>query len=498
MSEDGKQPTRTACDRCHSMKEKCVYGLITIDNQNPACSRCAKLARLCITSRIKRTIGRPRKADTTLVLPRAYHEFVWCTGTPSSTPPKLSHWDPASGPSNPVLAHRSSAELSLLQALFDRNRPTNFMDRFVLGPSFAEAELRGICGMLVTYPEATESLLSGLLACSRRFFALVEGTAGGNREPRREGEEYRYSAKAAKELRERGERNEKRRGGVMDLFLPLVIALGIMTFDLLDSGLHAHSICRYALGLVSSSSSASSPETGRSVGLDSQMLPLIHMDTCNCLVRRQIPLHQLQSAPKVDRYIGLCGSLFSLLYDVCHVSRKLRPGGAEKQEDYDELGRVETAVRLWRPEMSEEDAARLTPREIDAITTQASVHQKAVLLFMLRLRFGFGDKDDVATHIAASILDDLERLCCPREGEERLPFEYRMSLPFLVAAAELQDKVQRVQALDLLGWIMWKGMYHGVGRLLERFILHVWEARDHGWRGHWADLTENRLPFVLF
>jgi hypothetical protein len=496
MSEDGKQPTRTACDRCHGMKEKCVYSLITFD-QSPACSRCAKLARPCITSRRKRTIGRPRKADTTLVLPRACREFVWCTRTPSSPPPKLSQADPASWPSNPVLAHRSSAELSLLQALFDKNRPTNFIDRFVLGPSFAEAELRGICGMLVTFPEAAESLLSGLLACSRRFFVLVEGTAGGNREPGRAGEEYRYSAKAAKELRERGERNEKRRGGVMDLLPPLVIALGIMTFDLLDSGLHAHSICRYALGLVSSSS-ASSLETERSVGLESQMLPLIHMDTCNCLVRRQIPLHQLQSTQKVDRYIGLCGSLFSLLYDVCHVSRKLSLGGADRQEYYDELGRVETAVRHWRPEISEEDAARLTPREIDGITTQASVHQKAVLLFIHRLRFGFGDEDDVATHMAASVLDDIERLCCPREGEEPLPFEHRLSLPFLVAAAELQDKVQRVQALGLLDWIMWKRMYHKVAGLLERLILHVWEARDHGWRGHWADLTENGPPFVLF
>jgi len=498
MSQDGKHSTRTACDRCHSMKEKCVYELIALDHQKPVCSRCAKLARPCITSRKKQTTGRRRKTDATSVLPRACQEFVWCTGTQSSPPPRLAQADPASGPSNLMLAHRSSAELSLLQALFDKNRPTNFMDRFVLGPSFAEAELKGLCGMLVTFPEVAESLLSGLLACSRRFFALVEEPTSSNSEPKKEGEEYKYSANAVKELRKRGEGNEKRRDG-MDLLLPMVIALGVITFDLLDSGLHAHSICRYALGLASSSSSSpSSLETGRSVGLESQVLPLIHMDTCNCLVRRQVPLYQLKSAQKVDRYIGLCGPLFSLLYDVCCVSRKLRPDGTGRPEDYEELGRVETVVRDWKPELSEEDVARLTPKEIYGITTQAFVHQKAILLFIHRLRFSFGVEDDVAAHMAASVLDDIRRLCCPREGEESLPFEYRMSLPFLIAAAELQDTVQRAQALGLLGWIMWKRMYHKVGGLLERFVFHIWEARDRGWRGYWVDLADDGPPFVLF
>jgi len=38
-----------------------------------------------------------------------------------------------------------------------------------------------------------------------------------------------------------------------------------------------------------------------------------------------------------------------------------------------------------------------------------------------------------------------------------------MGLPFLIAAAELQDGTQRTQALEFLDWVVWKRMYLRVG-----------------------------------
>jgi len=373
--------------------------------------------------------------------------------------------------------------------------------------------------MLSTFPDAAEALLSGLFACSRRFFALVQAEAGGKRVT--EGEEYIYSAKAVKELRERGQGNaknfESQRKLATDLKLVLLLALGIITFDLLDSGLHAHSICRYALGMISSSTSAMDSEAARGVriGLEGNMLPLVHLDTCNCLVRREIPLFQLRLEEEgrrkpegrigVDRYIGLCVPLFALLYDVCCVSRRMRELGVdsscgvdEAESIYRELSRIESAVRAWRPEIRKEDAVRLTSNEIQVVTTQAAVHQQAVILFLHRLRFPFGEEYDLATQMAAPILDDIQSLYGSKKEEESMPFEYRMALPFLIAAAELQDETQRTQALSLLESIMWKRTYHKAGGFLERFIRHLWDARDHGWRGHWIDLAEDRPPFVLF
>lgn len=73
-----------------------------------------------------------------------------------------------------------------------------------------------------------------------------------------------------------------------------------------------------------------------------------------------------------------------------------------------------------------------------------------------------------------------------------------MALPFLIAAVEMQNVIQRAQALELLEWIVWKRMYPRVGGLLRSFILYVWEARDRGWRGHCVDLTDKGPQFVLF
>jgi len=323
------------------------------------------------------------------------------------------------------------------------------MSRFVIGPSFAEQELAGISFMLTSFPDMTDAVPNGLFACSGRFFALLEEDNRSKKEDRNE--DYRYSAKAVKELRKRGETkaNSSPRG-MADLTLAMSLALGIITFDLLDSGLHAHSICRYALGLISSGTYSEAVTRGG--GLGRQMLPLIHMDTCNCLVRREIPMYRLQSggggkrgSDGVDHYIGRCVSLFSILYDVCCVNQKLKLGSREghdiarRQENFEELAQVEAAVRDWSAELNEEDTTRLTLREIEVITTQAPVHRKAILLFIHRLRFPFGTEDDAATHMAAAVLDDIANLyyCSGGSGEGadrcRLNTEWRcrFSSPWL-------------------------------------------------------------------
>jgi len=102
--------------------------------------------------------------------------------------------------------------------------------------------------MLNTFLEAAEALFSRLLAYSRRFFSLAEEEiATGGRRVTKDGEEHRYSAKAVKELRERGKGGnfEGQRKLAMDLTLAMLLALGIVTFDLLNSRLHAYPICRY-------------------------------------------------------------------------------------------------------------------------------------------------------------------------------------------------------------------------------------------------------------
>jgi len=466
-------------------------------------------------------------------------------------------FDISTPPPPPHHHHHNDNSSSI--TISSRQRP-NFISRFILGPSFAEAELTNLSATLSSLPEkAADALLSGFLACSGRFFSLVyhqgnysdgeSGTGTGTGMKEHEGGDYyAYSAKAVRGLRglelglggdlatgigkrERERKRKKQQQGrgdnvavvaSADLVLALVLGLGVVTFDLLDSGLHAHSICRYTLGLVSRPSVGLDSDYdgggggGRGGEFESQLLPLIHMDSCNCLVRRQVPAYRLRPRrPEgVDRYIGLCVSLLPVVYDLCCVSSRL--GGVDdgsgvltagkSYEEDDGLSGVETAVRNWSPSLRKEDAAKLTPTEIQVIVTQATVYQTAVLLFIHRLRFPFGVEDEMATSMAASILDDVRSLyhAPGHRGSEAgrdqnsIPFEYRMGLPFLIAAAELQDGIQRTQALELLDWVVWKRMYPRVGDLLRRFVLYVWEARDRGWQGHWVDLTARGPQFVLF
>jgi len=62
----------------------------------------------------------------------------------------------------------------------------------------------------------------------------------------------------------------------------MVLGLGIVTFDLLDLRLHAYSIRRYTPGLLSGALEGGEVEIGE---LEKQILSLIFMDRCNCLVR---------------------------------------------------------------------------------------------------------------------------------------------------------------------------------------------------------------------
>jgi hypothetical protein len=458
--------------------------------------------------------------------------------------------------------------MRLLQAMFDRERPS-FMCCFVIGPSFAEAALMGLLATLAQFPEAADALLSGFLACSRRVFSLIEtgtstGTTGSTSSAQHQAgpgmitsttttssssstaslkrslsasaeADYAYSAKAVKALRDRSTSSSSmaddscqatKPNNNMDQVLTMVLGLGVLTFDLLDLGLNAHSICRCTLGLIG---------PGYPMDAQEKALPLIYMDTCNCLVRRQVPVHRLGTGEmgRVDRYIGLCLSLLPIMYDLCcitstyHGQSYTNSGrGETRQGQGDDVRKslldvLEKTVREWKPplaRMADTTAKlKLTQREVQVIATQAAVYRSAILLFIRRLRLTFAaEEDDMeANFMASSILDDIRSLyrsssnsstgsvSASLRGEgwmrdETWLFEYRMGLPFLIAAVELQNKTQRAQALELLQWVVCKRMYPQVGDRLRQFILFVWEARDHGFGGHWIDLTAHGPQFVLF
>ncbi|KAK4466279.1 hypothetical protein QBC42DRAFT_167155 [Cladorrhinum samala] len=451
--------------------------------------------------------------------PRVCEEFAWnwsgsaskAYGDLSLRPPKAQHQPPLiSSPSDRLLADRSSAEVALLQAAFEGP----FICHFILGPSFVDAERGKLYAALSRFPDA---LLSGFLACSGRFLSLMASETlmiGDGRT-----DVYAHSARAVKGLREIA--ICKTRRDETDLVVAMVLGLGAVTFNLLDTGSYAHSVCRYTIGLL-----CTPPLPGEGVPelLEDGLIPLVFMDTCNCLIRRQVPVfrlgglgssqHRRGRDSSMDRYIGLCASLLPHLYDLCSVSHLIKSNhnmitaAAEVK-----LSAIKTAIQEWTPPDQVGGVTRLSVKEVQVLTAQALIYQAAALLLIHRLRFVFGTEDEAADAMAASILDDISGLYhvvddieqdsgnkgpAPQQQQRRHFFEYRLGLPFLVAAAELREQRRRDGALDMLDRVVWKKMYPKVGEQLRRLILYIWEARDYGWKGNWVDLTLHGPPFVLF
>lgn len=392
----------------------------------------------------------------------------------------------------------------LLEAMFDKQK---FICRFVLGSSFADAVLAQLLAGLYAAPE---TLLNVFLACSGRLARHMEPHAAD-----RLGADLGYysnSARAVQVLRETGTRAEIQLLEMADLLSAITLGLGIITFDLLDSGLHAHSICRFTLGLAERFHTATRPRA-RIPDLDSALTPLVFMDICNCIIQRQVPVYRLgmeqhrdgDGSQAVDRYIGLCGSLLPHLFDICHLSYQLGRGASGKRGNagYAErdLQTVGDAIQRWEPPIPVPFVLRSTLDEVRVVKAQADVYRAAALVIVHRLRFGFGTRDEEARQLASAILEKVDRIyrhhASPSHGAEP-PFEYRLGLPFLVAAAELEGDGDRALALERLGRVVSRKMYPNVSERIRQGLVSVWEARDWGYCGHWFDLVPSIPKFVLF
>ncbi len=403
----------------------------------------------------------------------------------------------------------TSRDVFLLQAMFDEGR---FIRRFILGPSFAQRELDQLFASLYASPDL---LLDPFLACSAMFRRVMKMDSA-SRDAKAD-HHYKNSARAVKALRERGDQDGKQQQNTMSL--DLALGLGVVTFDLMDSGLHGHSVARYTIRMLQGHSPSS---RDAQQGLYRGGLPLIFMDTCNCIVRRQVPVLRLPPptlAAEVDRYIGLSTSLLPLLFDICLVSHELsvlesrRDEGEWKRSTKEldqELLRLDSRVRSWNALTEDVPIQKnFTPSEIAVMTKQATLLKASAILILHRLRFPFGTNDEPALELATLILVDINTLYHdptitaderePRGGVQRNSlFEYRLGLPFLVAAVELQDPGQRKLTLSLLQHVVCKRMYPSVHQLLGQFVEYVWSARDSGFSECWMDLTAPGPPLVLF
>jgi hypothetical protein len=311
------------------------------------------------------------------------------------------------------------------------------------------------------------------------------------------------------------------RFGTREVVLALTLGLGVMMFESMDSGLWALQICRFTLGMVERAYRVPGEEragvwmhqAGRAPDVDEALVPLVFMDVCNCVVRRQMPVCRLEMGhDRPDKSMGVCGPLLAVLFDICRVSVELRTVGTlgqglaatSRAALLDELSDIEDAVVRWDPP-TPEAAVAFSLDEIRGMMIQAKVFKVATLLIIHRLRYGFGRRDDEAKQLARIILRDIDKICAvpPPPGgqfEDSTPqHDYRLRLPFFVAAIEVEDPTERLQTLDQLRGVVSEHMYpHPFARLREA-LPFAWDFRDRRRRcTHWADLLPRTTPpFVI-
>jgi hypothetical protein len=331
---------------------------------------------------------------------------------------------------------------------------------------------------------------------------------------------YSHGARAVEVLR-RMERDAKEgRFGTREVVLALTLGLGVMMFESMDSGLWALQICRFTLGMVERAYRLPGQErtgvwvhqAGRAPDVDEALVPLVFMDVCNCVVRGQMPICRLEMGhDRPDKSLGVCGPLLAVLFDICRVSRELRAVGTRSQglaassraALLAELSDIEEALLRWDPPIAEA-AAGFSPDETRGVLIQAKVFRAATLLIIHRLRYGFGRRDAEAKQLAQIILRDIAKICPvtpPPRGhfEDSSPqHDYRLRLPFFVAAIEVEDPTERLETLDQLQGVVSAQMYPHAFERLREALPFAWNVRDRRRCTHWSELLPRSTPpFVI-
>jgi hypothetical protein len=361
-----------------------------------------------------------------------------------------------------------------------------FVESFVLDPIFSSAMRTHLFTSLHLAPEL---LSDAYIACARRF-AKASSLDLQDESP---GLEFASSARAVQTLRTVS--------GHVDSVHVLTLGLGIITFDLLTSGLHAVDICRFTLDMVNK---LPKPDLAPGTPVLGLFVPLNFLDAFNCLVHRRIPvtkLHLPEEQP-MDRYMGICGALLPHLYDMCVISHSLSccVGTLAKTELYKQLGVVEFQIRAWIPSAATASTIPYPAALMNTAVMQARIHRCALLLVIQRLRFPFGSLDNVATSLSREILEHIDSMyqgtgTTTWVGE--LP-EYRLNFPFLIAAAEATEPCERKEILDKVSVVVSPKLYRNLNEMMRTFLLYVWRRRDKEDDGHWLDWVPEGPPVVLF
>lgn len=365
-----RHTSRTACDRCYKLKERCDRSATGV-----SCTRCDRLTLVCSINRPVRPAGRRPKQSARLIAEDA------SPGSNATGKLKKPHMPIDDWVTDGL--NIDSQEKELLRLLL--SQPKNFGHHLV-SPSFQDAEHRSLAGLL---PTSIPFLKDAFLAYA---WALQLDQSDKAADLEKLNACYRCTSSAIRILRLLHATNA--REATVCLTLGTVLVLSAYSL----AGLGVAEICQHCLSTTAAFTSAATLCDPEAV---SQYSFLVLMDTADCLVHCRKPTQRfpLGETPIVSHHLGFCLTLLPYYYDLCVISHSMANNidVACLMQLHKKLDGIRTAVEGWRPPLICNVSRRYETVDVVNLLAQAKVYRLAALLVAHRLRCPFGHQDGQAS-----------------------------------------------------------------------------------------------------
>ncbi|KAH9893807.1 hypothetical protein F4778DRAFT_772545 [Xylariomycetidae sp. FL2044] len=491
------KPSPGACERCHRYKEKCSFG-----RGRRECLRCMALGEPC-RSRLRKRMGRRPTAHK---LPYGNTSVISlvsfsASASASTSPPPQDLPVAAKRRQNPARSRRPSRSVPRPALVLLRSPSSSHWQiggvlgtaegffavhrSFMLGRSFATAFQAAVRLLFARSPQLLTDVYTIAMKLLRARHAV---------RPRVDGHDLAIGTRCVQRLMDA---SSACIADAEDAAVTVLLGQALLVYNMLAPMPATQVIMRGTLLCVRRwfPSLLGRPE------LDSVTLTPVLIDTVECLLRRDLPVIRLPfffDRCIVDRCMGVCLSLFPLLYDLCERSYQAKVSGCERPsagsldeavaEGDDFYSDIERRVRDWTPDLPPAFFTMYPAVETSFMLAQARSYQLATLLVIHRLRFPLGIQDGVVRAYAEDILEEVSIL---KTWPPDAPTGLGLDFPLLVATLELPETGTAIyRAFEPLRF----RKQHS--RQILDFIQFVTTARESGYNGLWFDLVENKLHGV--
>jgi len=349
-------------------------------------------------------------------------------------------------------------EKDLLMLLLAR---PEHLEYYPVSPSFQAAEQQSLAAAL---PAALPILKHAYLAYAGALKLLQPGTAT----EAEKSASLRYASSAMNTLRSLPVSSSQ------DAAICLTLGASLALFVYSVVGVGVADICHYCLSTTNPFLNMG--ELGLNSGIRPWQSVLVLLETMECLVYRRKPTLRIRlgDPESVDRHLGLCLPLLPFYYDLSDIGH-LQASATDTSylaHLQKQLAEIHTAIQAWQPSQPSGFIDRFETAEVVNLLAQARVYRLAGLLVSHRLRYVFGEQDIQANIWSKEIMMELELV--HRISKNRIRC---VTLPFVVAAVEIQETGERIKALQNVDEYV-DQFTPVVQEATRTFLSRVWHERD--------------------